>query len=350
MNSPRILRRTLLVVLLLGFTLPAAAQAGLVLGPSGKPFSCPDPSVYEHTLVCTSDHQANAFPIYRTSDLQHWRLTGYVLPAGHQPWWALHSPEGKYWAPDITHIGDNWVVYFSAQFNSSLIGLRYNDGFPLQPATLVIGVAWAQTLAGPWNTTLVHYPDQCRRFNPQRPGVCAGVIDPGVVRDPITGRRYLFWAEQPSTIWAAALSPNGLATSGAVHLVLWAKRHNWDCDHKGICRVEGPAPFFHKGKFILLYSGASTWDGSYAMGAAVSTNPLRPFRRMGTQPILRSGNGWIAPGGGQVPVSGPYGQQELFYHALLGPDSTGKSDERLLLEGRFHWQNGIPLVNNGLAG
>src|ERR1039457_886623 len=135
-----------------------------------------------------------------------------------------------------------------------------------------------------------------------------------------------------------------------IHMVLWAKQHSWDCDYDGNCVVEGPAPFFYKGKFILLYSGAGTWDGSYAMGAAASTDPLRPFRRLGKGPILRSGHGWIAPGGGQVPITALHGHEELFYHALRSPDPSSISSERMLLEGTFHWKNGVPLVNDGLAG
>ena len=52
--------------------------------------------------------------------------------------------------------------------------------------------------------------------------------------------------------------------------------------------VEGPEPFLIDGKYYLLYSGASTWTGSYAVGVAMATSPLGPFVKKGP-PILQSG-------------------------------------------------------------
>ena len=50
----------------------------------------------------------------------------------------------------------------------------------------------------------------------------------------------------------------------------------WECDPaNNVCTVEGPQPFYHDGKIYLLYSAASTWDSTYAVGVATSPSVLR---------------------------------------------------------------------------
>jgi beta-xylosidase len=355
-------KRCILLLLLLAVAaMPtAAAEARPVLDPAThKPFSCPDPNVldadaggYRYYMVCTSDYDPNAFPIRASNDLVKWKLIGYVFPAHHQPWWALGSPGGHYWSPELYRIGGRWVVYFAATYNSARIALKYANNSSVPPRTWVVGVATATSLRGPWSSRVLHYRGQYNGLGEQQE-TYGGVIDPSMVQDPRTGQLYLFWAQQHTSIWAAMLSPDGQRLAGPVHQVLWAQR-GWECgalDHS--CTVEGPAPVYHDGWFYLFYSGASTWDGTYAVGAAVSRDPLRPFSRIGDDPILRSGHGWIGPGGASHPVQGPDGQGHLFYHAARSRDTSRTSSKRMLLVGNFRWGGPggfYPVVNNGQAG
>ncbi len=315
-----------------------------------RPLSCPDPSVlrthaghYRYYLVCTSDFAPNAFPIRGSDNLHTWHPVGYVFPARRQPWWALHSPSGRYWAPALYRIRNHWVVYFAAQFNPAAVRLRLPGGRRVEPGTFVLGVASARSLDGPWRTRILHYRGEFNAIARQ-PELYGGDIDPSSVQDPRTGERYLFWAEQPSSIWAGKLSSNGLSLAPEIRQVLKA-RANWECrTPRGHCVIEGPEEVYRGGWFYLFYSGASTWTGTYAVGVAASQNPLlSPFQPLRTTPDLHSGHGWIGPGGTSAPIVGPGGRTYILYHAETGPNRGHVSADRYLFLSRITWQRSTPL-------
>jgi beta-xylosidase len=346
-----------LALMVLGALLaPSTALQAQPIRQRGHLLSCPDPSVvrahvgaYRYYLVCTSDYAVNALPIRGSNNLLNWHPVGYVFPHGHQPWWALSSPVGRYWAPDIHRIEGRWVVYFAAQFNPRVMPLRFDDGARIEEGTFVVGVAWSASLHGPWHTRLLHYRGQFNRVNREQESY-GGVIDPSTVYDPLTHQRYLFWAEQPSSIWAGVLSPNGLYLRPSIHQVL-TPRAGWECrTPNGNCVVEGPEEYFHDGLVYLFYSGASTWTGTYAVGVAVSWNPMGiPFRSFSTRPDLHSGGGYIGPGGTSSPVVGPNGRDYIFYHVEIRPNRDHISAERYLFMSRIAWRrNGYyPLIGVG---
>lgn len=326
---------------------------------TGAALSCPDPSVTRHgrgrwryLLFCTSDTAPDAFPIWKSKDLAHWVRDGFVFPRGRQPWWAGHSNGrtrvGVYWAPSIYRINRRWVLYFAARYNSASHALA--GGVSLPAGTMVIGVASAKTLTGPWHTRVLHYRGQFNHLGgePERDG---GSIDPGVVRDRRTGQLYLFWADQQTQIWAGRLSSDGLRLDRDVHQVL-AVTKGWECDPANRnCTLEGPEPFYARGRIYLMYSAASTWDSSYAVGVAASSDPLspdHPFVKR-SSPILMSAHGFLGAGRTSHPVIGPLGGPYVLYHALTGPIKAHISAERVLMLGRFHFSGGWPLINAGRA-
>jgi len=327
-------------------------------GLTGRPLSCPDPSVigadrgkWRYFLFCTSNNARNAFPIWMSEDLVHWYPDGSVFPAHQQPGWAQPSTGGGgvglYWAPSIYRLENRWVLYFAAQYNPASHAL---GSVVLKPGTMVIGVATASSLAGPWQTKLLHYPSQFNAVNPvAQQELGGGDIDPGVVRDGATGQLYIFWAEQRQQIWSGELSPDGLTMSPDISLA-FAVSEPWECDPLSKeCTVEGPEPFYYQGKIYLLYSAASTWDSTYSVGVAASTtalDPADPFVKE-PEPILKTGNGFLGPGGESDPVIGPDGDSYVLYHALLHPLVHHNSGARVLMLGELHWVNGWPLVDQG---
>lgn len=329
-------------------------------GVTGKPLSCPDPSViqarrgkWDYFLFCTSDNARNAFPIWMSSDLVHWYSDGFVFRAHHEPSWAVPSTGssrvGLYWAPSIARIENRWVLYFAAVYNpaSGAIG-----SVTLKPHTMVLGVATSSSLAGPWQSKLLHYPGQLNGSNqPPNQELVGGDIDPGTVTDPSTGKMYIFWAEQRQQIWESELSPDGLTVGPDTRLAVSVSQP-WECDPADQeCTVEGPQPFYHDGRFYLLYSAASTWDSTYAVGVASSSavlDPAQPFAKL-DKPILKAGNGFLGPGGESDPVTGPNGQQMIMYHALTHPIAHHTSGQRELMLGALNWIDGWPLVNDGVA-
>ncbi|MGI8903291.1 MAG: family 43 glycosylhydrolase [Solirubrobacteraceae bacterium] len=326
---------------------------------TGAPISCPDPNVtlqhrgaWRYYLVCTSDNAGDAFPIWVSNDLAHWTRQGFVFPHGHQPWWAVPSTgggrRGIYWAPELYYFGGRWVVYFAAQYNPASRALRFSPNGDLPPGTMVIGAATADSLTGPWHTRILHYPGQFNSVNSEQE-VHGGVIDPSVTRDRATGQLYLFWAKQQNEIWAGALSADGLTLDTHVHRILKVSEP-WECDPANSeCTIEGPEAHYHNGYFYVFYSAASTWDSTYALGIAASTqadDPSHPFVKH-PRPILVAGNGFLGPASSSHPVVGKDGNTYLLYHALTRPSMSHNSADRLLMLGRLNWGGFWPLVNDG---
>jgi hypothetical protein len=152
-----------------------------------------------------------------------------------------------------------------------------------------------------------------------------------VVRSPIDGRLYLFWALQATQIWTGRLSPDGMALEPRIKPVLKPSKP-WECHPT--CSIEAPEPFYRGRALNLLYSGASTWDGSYAVGLALGTDPLGGSYRKLDQPVLRGRGRFIATGHCSQPVKGPDGQTYILYHALTSPDPKHVSNRRLLMLAR----------------
>ena len=307
-----------------------------VKDPQGAPMTCPDPSVvdaprngFRYFLVCTSDHDANSFPIRKSKDLVHWVNVGYVFPRGHHPSWAK-TPEtgGRYWAPEIYRIAGTWVVYFAA---------NRHDG------QMEIGVATATALRGPWSSHVLHHSGEFNAINDSHhQEVSGGVIDPSVQRG-LDGNLYLYYCKQSNQIWGGRLSADGLTLHSDIQF-LFGVNQGWEHDKQGNGVTEGPEPFLANGTYYLIYSGASTWDGSYALGVAASNNPLGPFTKH-DGPILHSGRGFIAPGHSSHPVRGPNGQLYLLYHSLREPSHV--SNDRKLMLDRFDFQGMWPIVHDG---
>lgn len=335
-------------------TLPTSSA--LIDAQTHRPLSCPDPSVvharrprFDYFLFCTTDAAANAIATYGSRDLVHWSPLGSVFPRGHQPAWAYptgvpHS-RGHFWAPSINFVAGRWVLYFSAAYNPASHAIASPGTWA---GTMVLGVATSRALGGPWHARLLHYPGQLNARNvgaeQERGG---GDIDPAAVRDPLTGQLLLTWTEQRDEIWIAGLSADGL-TIGPAQRLAFSQSEPWECDPANrICTVEGPQPMFHDGRLFVLYSGASTWDGSYAVGAASAPSPFAPFTK-DARPILSSGGGFLGPGGVSDPTTAPDGQSVVLYHALTQVDPTHNSAQRLLLLGTLGWSAaGEPTIDNG---
>lgn len=362
---PRAVRHTLLAALTAVAACLAAsaapAQSLAYTNPlrsptTGRPLSCPDPSVTYapapatgYYLVCTSGFQPNAFPIYASQDLVHWQRRGFLFPHGRQPWWAVHSTGkakgGRFWAPELDHIDGQWVIYFAAEFNGAKVALRVPGHGRVKSGRMVIGYGTASSPAGPWSTGILHYAGQLNGAGgAQEPSVPA--IDPAAVEDPDTGQLFLFWADEPNQIWAGELGPSGTTLTPQVYRVLGTSEP-FECDPRDHhCTVEAPEPFYGPdGGFYLLYSGASTWDSSYAVGVAQAPGPFGPFVKL-PHPILRQGGGFYSTGHTSEPVLGPDGNTYILYHARLKPGVDREAATRYLMLGRFTWNGTWPAISD----
>jgi arabinan endo-1,5-alpha-L-arabinosidase len=351
--------RAPLAVLAVFVLAPAAAASALAYQDplsnprTGLPLSCPDPSVISaptatvsYALVCTSGFQSNAVPIYVSQDLVHWRAAGHVFPHGRQPWWAVHSTGrpsgGRFWAPEINRIGGRWVIYFAAEYNAAKLYLRIPGHGRMTSGRMMIGYATATSLAGPWKTGVLHYAGQFNDVSSEQENLVPA-IDPSVLQDPVSGRLYLYWSDQPNQIWVGQLSADGTTLQPQIQRVLRTSAP-FECDPRDHhCTIEAPEPVSANGRYYLLYSGASTWDSSYSVGVASSTDPLGPFVKLGS-PILRQGHGFYSTGHTSQPVIGPDGNTYILFHARTSPGVQRPSATRYLMLAHFGWAGEWPTI------
>jgi beta-xylosidase len=336
--------------------LAAGQYLNPLMGTGGGHYAeCPDPNVRQfganYFMVCTSPgigQSSEAFPIHWSSDLVHWQLVGHVFSGASFPRWAKVPGAGAfYWAPEINRFKDKWVVTFAASSSD-----RSNAG------SMAIGAASADTIAGPWTATREPLVAQGDGSIPGPGDRTSGRIDPTVVRDPATGALYLYYVYQPQYVHVAQLSDDGLSVVRGTDRELQLTTGEpfratlpWEHDHQGHGVVEGVESHFKDGHFILLYSGASTWDGSYAVGVARSASPFGPFEKRG-DPILRSvaDGRMVGPGHSAQWVEGPDARLELFYHVQLR-GQTGHTGPRLLALDEVWFDGaGWPRVGDGEPG
>jgi GH43 family beta-xylosidase len=328
----------------------AVASSPLVHNPindpkSGKPLSCPDPSVirephraYKYFMACTSDFAGGVFPIWASKDGIDWRRLGTVFPRGSDPAWAIPTghAHGRYWAPDLHYFDHHWVLYYAAELSA-------HERATLKPAPqglFAIGVATTTNLgSGHWSSSLLHYSGQFNGIATQRGSRehKGGVIDPNEFQNPVTHQRYLVYAKQSNEIFLGTLAPNGLRLGSGVRLILKPST-TWECANaRGTCTIEGPVGYWYDDVAYIMYSGSSTWAGTYTVGVAASTDPLiTPFTK-DPSPILSSSADLLGPGGTSEPVIAPDAGPIIYFHTLLKPDPGHISAHRYLTVGRFHY-------------
>jgi arabinan endo-1,5-alpha-L-arabinosidase len=315
---------------------------------------CPDPSVRQwganYFMVCTGPTfggDRNAFKLRWSHDLVHWHDIGHVFENGAHPKWA-HAPQdsmGWYWAPEINRINDKWHVVFAASDKNKC-------------DSMAIGVATADKLEGPWTVSdepLVSTSDGSEgRVMPHACGApirnsdeTGGRIDPTIVR--FNGQLYLYYVHQPEFIRVVQLDPTGTKVIPGTSKQLMLESGKQFRATLGWERttVEGVEAHVENGQIYLLYSGASTWDGSYAVGVARSKSPYGPFEKKGA-PILstRPGSGLVGPGHSSQWVTGPNGKKAIFYH-VQRKGQTGYGGARLLCMDDVTFENGWPKINDG---
>jgi len=169
--------------------------APTILAGYGDPAVLRTPDGY--VLVATSNDAPDAFPILRSSDLEHWHHEGFVFPEGQAPEWTAKGRRvADFWAPEMARVGDEyWLCYTARQASNAL----------------AIGLAKSQSPFGPWRDLgrplLTGAPVDTTGLPPDAasPRLSGGVIDSHFFIDR-DDARYLFWKADTNGIWPRPLA------------------------------------------------------------------------------------------------------------------------------------------------
>lgn len=286
----------------------------------------PDPTILRvggtFWASATSGEWSPQFPLFRSTDLVNWVLTGSVFPV--QPAWA----EGCFWAPELLYDEE------SKRFFVWYVGKK--RGGPL-----CIAVATAAAAEGPY---VDHGPLVCE---------LDGSIDPCFARDE-GGAPYLIWKEdgnavrRPTPIWAQPLSEDMLRLTGEKTMLI-VNDQPWE---EGV--VEGPYILRRRGWFYMFYAGNTCCgkECKYAEGVARAKRLLGPWEKFPDNPLIGADDRWRCPGHGTAlhtrGKKGEPARDYLLYHAYPGEGTVYVGREAILEE--ITWPesgHGWPAIHAG---
>ncbi len=279
----------------------------------------PDPDVLEvdgtYYAYATNTATDNV-QVATSEDLQTWEVLGDdALP--ELPTWVI---PGKTWAPEVTQIGDSFVMYTTTT--------------NFDPALQCIAVATADAPEGPFEVVgdemLVCPEDE------------GGAIDAATFLDE-DGTRYLLWKNDGNCcgldtwLYIQPLADDGLTLTGEPTRLV-KQDQPWEGN-----LVEAPTLVERDGTYVLLYSANDYGGDAYAVGYATADSPTGPFTKA-EEPLLTTDGtdgAYIGPGGQDV-VVGPDGAEHLVIHDW----DTGFSFRGMNVLG-LSWEDGRPVVDLG---
>jgi hypothetical protein len=347
-----------------------------------------DPAVIKtgdgYFLTATSNDALDAFPLLHSDDLEQWRHVGFAFAEGEAPEWVLHGVRmGDFWAPEIARVGDAYWLVYTARDKAHVLGIGLAKatspqgpwvdlGRPLLTGGVIDGhlfvdgggelyLFWKEDRNGLWPRKLAallrERPELIDRIftteqDRRTARFAAAVVPWAAPRRPIE-RFFLMqtfiraavgsWHRlrevlegcgdaqemidaMRTPILAQRLAPGGESLAGAPVTVL-ANDLEWE-GHL----VEGPFLWKQDGRYWLFYAANDFTDPAYGIGVAVADHPLGPFRKQ-SEPLLRSGESWSAPGHPSIAQS-PDGTPHIFFHAFF-PGTGGYNVFRALLTARL---------------
>jgi hypothetical protein len=291
--------------------------ASTYTNPVGGTF--PDPMA----ALTGADYYAYAtgdnFPILHSTDLVHWAGAGTAFTAATFPKWSTGNP----WAPSVLVMpvtSRRPCPGFKVALGAPCFYFYYTGRSSLPGGPNCVGVATSDRPDGGF---MDHGPLSNGTTTSRGEVGCGDLsgysnIDPAPFVD-VDGQAYLLYetgrdaaGNIAATISAIRLAPDLVrATRSRVPLLTGTQW--WELRGSDLI-VEGPWLHRHRSSYYLFYSGGD-FAGNYAMGYAVGSSPLGPFRKSRANPILKGNSAVVGPGGGSV-VKGPLtGADQMIYAA-----------------------------------
>ncbi|HZJ89348.1 MAG TPA: family 43 glycosylhydrolase [Bacilli bacterium] len=281
------------------------------------------------------DEEENAYYLFATGgkmlksyDLVKWYSYGNAFSS--TPNWG--TPGAGLWAPDVTKVGDLYVMYYSLS--------TWGDSNP------GIGIATAERPGGPW-------VDRGELFRSQAIGVNNSIDAHAFVAQ--TGQVYLVWGSMRGN-YIVELTSDGLAFKGGS--VEWARFNKtkvagldttigWS-----VGTYEGAYMLYKDGYYYLMLSTGTCCDGvnsSYKVVTGRSTSPTGPFydknnRDMNNEfvgHLIVEGNEEFFGPGHHTVLQDQKGNYFMYYHTYT-PEYT---NYRVLILDELHFDSeGWPYV------
>jgi beta-xylosidase len=257
--------------------------------------------------------------VMTSADLVRWDHLGDALP--QLPQWAA---AGHTWSPCALERDGKYVLYYVVRHAES--------------GRQSISVATADGPHGPFvDSATAPFVFQLER---------GGSIDPSPFVDT-DGVAYLLWKSednalgQPSSLWAAPLSVDGLSLTASPTRLLDHDR-GWEAP-----LIEAPSMVSWHGVYFLFYS-ANWWESpKYCVGYATAPAPLGPWEKATKERPWLMSEGEAQGPGGQEFFTDRDGALRMAYHAWVGEQvGYAAGGRRALWLGRVAFRNDRPVLSD----
>ena len=131
------------------------------------------------------------------------------------------------------------------------------------------------------------------------------------------GTVYLYFVrfDNGNVLWCAKMNEDLLSYDKSTASYLFRAEDEWELRDCSV--VEGPFVLKHNGRYYLTYSANHTRSEDYAVGYAVSDNPMGPFVKASCNPILKKNDFFNGTGHHSFTASKDGGEIICVYHARL---------------------------------
>lgn len=244
-----------------------------------------DPHVFEYEgkyyLYGTSAPK-KGFKVFSSKDLVNWENAGFAL---HKK--DVWGDKG-FWAPEVIHHNNKFYMFYTVD---SHIAVATSDS-PLGPFT--------QPEKGPLN------PD-------------INEIDPNIFIEKDSGKAYLYFCRfnQGNIIFGAELTEDLMSVKQETITKLIEQTEEWehtDNNPNSDWPVTEAPSVIKRGEFYYLFYTANHFKNpDYAVGYAISQNPLGPFKKSQENPVISSTEKLKGTGTTSI-VTAPNNESYIFYH------------------------------------
>jgi len=288
--------------------LAAASHAKIWNNPVLDGGDYPDPGVIivdgvYYAATTSNNNNGEKYPIHSSTDLQNWKLEGYIFNASNFPVYSKIPYE--FWAPELHKVGNEYRAYFTTRDTVTNL--------------LTIGAASAPTVLGPYKAL----------ERPLVSDLTGDVLDATLIN--YNNSLQLVWRGHLS-LWARNLTDDGLSFKDDTIKEIMRNDIDWEGT-----TVEGPWHVMRNGYHYLFYSGNNFCSEQYVVGVARSkVSPIGPFEKK-PQPILVNTELFRGLGHGSV-VRDTDGVGWVFvYHGWKEGHVCGPGDFRLMFTSQVEW-------------
>ena len=231
---------------------------------------------------------------YKSKNLTDWEPLGVVFVPQRDSWGVTNI-----WAPEVIEKDGTFYMYYSALNTAWVDAGSIEDEENGTIPKYGLGVATSSSPEGPFVNIEGKFSGQ-KYSHTEIPikiafenGVALKTIDASPFIDD-DGRVYLYFSRdqyrKSSSIWGVELESDMVTVKQGTLKQLVSVSQDWERPADTSSNSWNEAPFMikHEGKYYLTYSANAYTDFNYAVGVAVSDNPLTGFKKSENNPVLEA--------------------------------------------------------------